>query len=57
MEISDFEEKVIPYVNDLFRSKQYNVEICKKLKNPLSECLNIDLIFALVKYICDKKVI
>lgn len=55
-ELKNFNDCVLPYVNDLYESKKYGKDVCTQLRNPLSEYLNLDFVFEVVKNICENKV-
>lgn len=55
-EVKKFEDCIFPYVNDIYESKKYSKDICTQLRNPNSERLNLDLVFDVVKHICQNQV-
>lgn len=54
MKKSDFVEYVEPYARQLNKEGKYDEEVCRQLKNPESENLNLYLIKDLLIYICEK---
>lgn len=48
----EYFEYIMPYVRELERGNQYSRNTCIQLKNPESEKLNLELIFALLVDIC-----
>lgn len=55
-ELKNFERCVLPYVKELLKSKKYSADICRDLSNPFSERLNLELVYDLVKNICENQV-
>lgn len=55
-ELKNFERCVLPYVNEISESKKYSKDICRELSSPFSEHLNLDLVYDLVKNICENQV-
>lgn len=53
-EIREFEKNVLPSIQQLILSKQYSREVCRKLMNPNSEKLNVELVLELLKHLCKK---
>ncbi|XP_023310830.1 ATP-dependent RNA helicase DHX36 [Anoplophora glabripennis] len=55
MKDNDFVSYVEPYARQLCKEQKYDEVVCRQLRNPNSEQLNINLIKELLLYICEKE--
>lgn len=49
----EFDEYIVPHVRQLLKQGKYSSKVCEQLRNPESEQINLELIFDLIKHICE----